>query len=103
MQRDRRTRQVSLTTESELWQAIRSTLNTERMNTRAAVSLAFRHLTPEQRIQVMTYVMKDSRGEPELRNAAYRVLVETHRELGNLEESLRISKLMLAENTDRTE
>lgn len=64
-----------------------------------AVHKARAYLTPHQRIRFFRPVLSDASGSPEMRNAAYLVLIDAFRELGEVDQSVEIAKKMVAETT----
>ncbi|UCD75841.1 MAG: hypothetical protein JSV91_02770 [Phycisphaerales bacterium] len=77
---------------------IAQALQYQAVDSLTAVEQAREHLTPQQRIAVFEPLLDDPSGSRQARNAAYLILIETYRDMNDVEKSMQLVQAMIAEN-----
>lgn len=84
--------------EGGFMQQIAQALQDDESSSLAAVHHAREHLTPQQRIAMFEPLLDDPSGSQEARNAAYLILIETYRDMDDMQKSMKLAQAMIAEN-----
>ena len=84
--------------EGRFLQQIAQALQDQESNSLAAVHHAREHLTPQQRIAMFEPLLDDPSGSRQARNAAYLILIETYRDMDDMQKSMKLAQAMIAEN-----
>lgn len=84
--------------ESPFFREIKGALQDEETDSLAAVHYAREHLTPQQRIAMFEPLLNDPGGSQEARNAVYLILIQTYRDMDDMQKSMQLARTMIAEN-----